>query len=183
MTTATNEALVRLDWERDEADRRILWERYKLLSSEVIDYLKIVIQFTVFFYGITGAIMSFVLSRPDAAYLKVAFLLPAIMGIGSAGAYLFFAFNQKLGNEELERLASKLFGFTSRELRAIEYLNGQTPYISMSPEAQLEEYRQKYGIDGGYIFRTTHPLQVTLGVLGFTNLVIGLFSLALYFYH
>lgn len=180
MNATTDETLMRLEWEKDEADRRILWERYKLLSSEVIEYFKIVIQFTVFFYGITGAIISFILSRPDPTYLKVGFLLPAIVGVGSALAYLYFAINQKFGNEELERLAGKLFGFTNRELKAIEYLNVQEPYISMSIDERLKQYKQNHGIDGGYIFRTIHPLQAALCVLGFANLVIGLLSFGLY---
>ncbi|MBX9877586.1 MAG: hypothetical protein K2Y22_03935 [Candidatus Obscuribacterales bacterium] len=178
MNTVMSDALMRLESEKDEADRQILWERYKLLSSEVVDYLKIVIQFTIFFYGITGAIMSFVLSRPEAADLKIAFLLPAIMGIGSAGAYLYFAYNQIFGNEEFERLAGKLFVYTNRELKYIEHLNKELP-ANMPMADRMRHYKEK-GVDGEYFFRTSHALQVALVVLGILHLVIGVFSLWLW---
>lgn len=84
------EQLERFLWEQDKADRQLLWDRYKLLTTEGVDYLRIVLNFTMFYYGITGAIISFIISRPDPLELKIAFLIPALMGIGSGATYLYF---------------------------------------------------------------------------------------------
>ncbi len=171
----------RFIWEQDETDRNLLWERYKILSSETIDYLRIVINFTIFFYGITGAIISFVLSHENYEALKVAFWMPALMGISSSLAYFYFCLNQKITNEELENLADKLFGYTKREIRISDYLNTQAPYSTMSDDERNKIYKEEYGIDGSYMFRTTHALQATLLVLGLMHIAIGLFSLWLLF--
>ena len=110
--------------------------------------------------------MSFILSREGSPDLLLALFIPGLMGLGSGGAYLYFGVNSNLGNEELERLATKLFGYTGYERRAIEHLNGQELYKSMTEQERVQLYKNEYGIDGNYMYRNQTALQAALFILG-----------------
>lgn len=166
--------------EQDTEDRNLLWERYKLLSSEQIDYIRVILNFSSFYYAIVGAIFSYALSKPDIETLKYSFIVPSALGFASGLGYLFFCWNQHLGNEEMERLATKLFGYTKREERLKAELDNIEPYISLPETERTKRYKEEYGIDGDYMYRTHHALQMALGILGGLNVLVGGFSFWLF---
>lgn len=64
----------------------LLWRQYSLHFDLYKHYLKLTIEFNVFYYAITGAIVSYYLPRSSEPLMEYALLLPFAMSI------LFFVF-------------------------------------------------------------------------------------------
>jgi hypothetical protein len=75
--------------------------------------IETVIKTHVLYYAITGAMLSFYLSRPNQApNLRFALLLPVLMGFMGGALFLTSARTMWRGDDEAEVLARKL-GFTT----------------------------------------------------------------------
>lgn len=134
----------RFEWEQDEADKKLLWERYQLLSKETIDYLCIVLYFSSFYYTTTGAILSFIFSREDYQDLIVALWLPIVFGFLIGLSFISFAINQRHGNEDLERIAKKLFVYTHhKEQREISKIWREPDYARLDDKGRAEYLLKK----------------------------------------
>jgi hypothetical protein len=57
----------------------LLWKQYCLHVDLYKFYLEIAIKVNVFYYAITGGILSFYFSNPKEQFAKYALVLPAIM--------------------------------------------------------------------------------------------------------
>jgi|CXWL01.1.fsa_nt_gi hypothetical protein len=88
---------------RPHADR--LWQQYTLHFDLYKTHLDVVIKVLTFYYGITGAILSYYLAHPaDDPKPRLALLLPLIFSIGLA----VIGFR-----------GSRLVGYTQKELAEI----------------------------------------------------------------
>jgi len=65
-------------------DRELLWRQYNQAVELYKYYLDIVIKLNVFFYAVTGAILSFVVANLKDPNYRLAVLLPLAMSIGLA---------------------------------------------------------------------------------------------------
>lgn len=62
--------------------REILWRQYALHVELFRSYLELLLKFNVFFYGITGAIVSYYLTSPSRPSLRYVLALPFVMSVG-----------------------------------------------------------------------------------------------------
>ena len=72
-------------------DRELLWQQYNQAVELYKYYLDLVIKLNVFFYAVTGAILSFVVAHLSDANFKLAVLLPLTMSLGLAAFSLYGA--------------------------------------------------------------------------------------------
>ena len=87
----------------------LLWERYKHDVELHRTYLDLVIKINVFYYAITGAIISFYfLHVKDEPLLKYSLILPFLMSIGLAIFFWRSAGASQPSQKEIARLAGAL---------------------------------------------------------------------------
>jgi hypothetical protein len=77
--------------------RELAWRQYNLLIDLYKHYTELIVQINIFFYGITGAILTFLFANPNEKSLKYSLLLPIglsllLVGICIYGARLWVPF-------------------------------------------------------------------------------------------
>jgi len=68
-------------------DRELLWHQYQMNVDLYKGYLDLVVKINVFYYDITGAIVSFYFSNASEPLIKWSLLLPLLMSI-ALGVFL-----------------------------------------------------------------------------------------------
>ncbi len=79
----------------------IQWENYKLHVDLYRSYLDLALKLNLFYYAITGAILSFYFSHQTDPLIRYSLILPLVMSIAFAG---FFAYGAKLNNVTREAI-------------------------------------------------------------------------------
>ena len=82
-------------------DKELLWRQYSLNVDLLKHYLKLVVEFNVFFYGITGGVVSYYFAHATEALMHYALVLPFVMSVLFAaffayGAYLMGALRAEI---------------------------------------------------------------------------------------
>ncbi|MEH2045704.1 hypothetical protein [Nostoc sp.] len=89
-------------------DPEMLWKQYILWIDLYKYYLDSAFKANVFFYAITGGILTFYFSNPQKQYIKYALLLPTLM----SGSFLYIAIYGirafKITKNEVKLLANEL---------------------------------------------------------------------------
>jgi hypothetical protein len=62
-----------------ELDRDILMKQYQLMVDTYLKYLDITLKFTLFSYAVTGAILSYYLSKPAEGFMKYGLVFPIVV--------------------------------------------------------------------------------------------------------
>ena len=82
-------------------ENEILWKRYELAVNTYLKYFDVAIRLNLFFYGITGAIVSYYFSKnANGNMIEHALILPIVFGIGFVALCLFA--NSALGVSKKE---------------------------------------------------------------------------------
>lgn len=102
-------------------DREFVWRQYELHVTLYKEYLDLLLKFNVFFYAVTGAIVSYFLSKPDSPFLKYSLGLPVLMGLFFCGFFLYGANRSKISREEVRSLASALGFNVMPEYRVLTF--------------------------------------------------------------
>ena len=74
-------------------DKELLWKQYNLYVELYKHYLELIIKFSVFYYAVTGAILSFYFSKEDVSVIKYSLLFPFFMSLGFG---VFFIYSARL---------------------------------------------------------------------------------------
>jgi hypothetical protein len=69
----------------------LLWRQYSQNVELYKFYMDLVVKFNVFYYAVTGAILSFFFANPDTQEVKYALLLPIIMSVAFAFFFIYGA--------------------------------------------------------------------------------------------
>lgn len=64
-----------------EDGRELLWRQYSMSIDLFKHYLKLVVEFNVFFYAITGGVVSYYFAHSGEPLMRYALLLPFVMSI------------------------------------------------------------------------------------------------------
>src|ERR1022692_4462331 len=72
-------------------DTEILWRQYNLYVDLYKFYMEVVLKLNIFFYAITGGILTFYLAHPGIALIRYALLLPALMSLAFSGVFFYGA--------------------------------------------------------------------------------------------
>jgi len=68
--------------------QELLWRQYQLVMKTYRDYLELLLKINVFYYAVTGAILSYYFIHDTQPQIKFALLLPLLMNL--AFLILFF---------------------------------------------------------------------------------------------
>jgi len=76
-----------------QEDKDILWKQYQMHIDLYKHYLELTLKFNVFFYAVTGGILSFYFATKDpGALIRYSLLFPMIMSAGFGGIFFYAAY-------------------------------------------------------------------------------------------
>ena len=90
------------------ADKEVLLKQYELMVETYTKYLDTTLKFTFFSYAVTGAILSYYLSRPAEGIMRLGLLFPILMNIAFAVSMFVAARWNRVIGEEISRVADLL---------------------------------------------------------------------------
>ena len=90
------------------ADNATLWKQYELLVELYKFYMKLTIKINLFYYGITGAILSFYFTHPNTPVVVYAIGLPILMSVVLAGIFFYGACLMPVLRKDLFALRDRL---------------------------------------------------------------------------
>jgi len=71
-------------------DKQLLWNRYNLHIELYIKYMDMLLKLGLFYYGITGALLSFYFKNGgNGTMLEYSLLLPILFGLGFVSLFIF----------------------------------------------------------------------------------------------
>jgi len=82
-------------------NRDTLWKQYELHVSLYKEYLKLLLEFNVFYYAATGALLSYFFSKPEIPWMKYSLLFPVLMSGAFAGLFIYGATQITVVRDEL----------------------------------------------------------------------------------
>ena len=89
-------------------DNDLLWKEYQLQIETYRFYLDLVIKINIFFYAITGGILSFYFSKENVEQFELALVLPLIMSFLLCAFFLFGGIANKTSQKHVYALAKEL---------------------------------------------------------------------------
>jgi hypothetical protein len=86
------------------------WKQYDMLAATVRSGMELLLKANIFYYAVTGAILSFYFSRPAPVpwALRLALVLPTVMALALAALFLKAALSMRLGERDLRAIADRL---------------------------------------------------------------------------
>ncbi len=98
--------------ENEATDRELLWRQYHSYLELYKYYLELSLKGNVFFYLITGSILTFYFTNPDKLLVKYSLILPIVMSLALGFAFLLRAYLTKGLGKDFIDLSSRL-GFNT----------------------------------------------------------------------
>lgn len=86
----------------------LLWRQYALQVELFKHYLKLAVDFNVFFYGITGAVVSYYLAHASEPYMRFALALPIGMSAFFGAFFVYGTILMKIVRNDIFRLRDEL---------------------------------------------------------------------------
>jgi hypothetical protein len=106
----------------EEREREILWRQYQLHIDLYKFYLDLTVKVVVFYYAVTGGILSFVFTRRDVLIAKWAVALPCILSLALALLFLYGAKLLDVTREDVFHLRDRLGLETAPELAVLQVM-------------------------------------------------------------
>ena len=97
-------------------DKEILWKQYCLYVDLYKFYMDLTVKINLFYYGITGAILSFYFAHPSTPLIKYALTLPILMGLAFCGIFFYGASLMPILHHDLFDIRDKLGLATAPDL-------------------------------------------------------------------
>lgn len=98
-------------------DNQLLFEHYKIHIDLYKHYLELLIKFNLFYYAITGAILSFYFANKTIIYIQFTLSFPLIMSIIFSWFFIYASRKAKYSRQEIIDIARAL------ELKVFPELN------------------------------------------------------------
>jgi hypothetical protein len=92
----------------DPSDREVLWRDYALNADLYKFYMDLMSKANVYYYGITGAIVSFCVSRSSLEYTRWALLLPIIISVFLAFIFAWSSRSAMVMSADTAQLSNRL---------------------------------------------------------------------------
>lgn len=93
---------------QEPSKREILWRQYNQHTDLYKFYLSLALKANIFYYGITGAILSYYLAHTNIGPIKYSLLLPIILSISMGLIFLYGAFLMKFPRKEMFNIRDEL---------------------------------------------------------------------------
>jgi len=89
-------------------DKEILWKQYAQNVDLYKFYLDLVVKMNVFYYGITGAILTYYFGHSSDPLSRFALLLPIIFSLAISAIFLYGSVLLRVARAELFRIRDQL---------------------------------------------------------------------------
>lgn len=90
------------------SDLEVLWRNYALHVDLYKQYLDLTLRFNIFYYAITGAMLSFFFTNQDKGIVKYLLLFPMLMSMFFSLLSFYAASRVNLVSQELKRISTRL---------------------------------------------------------------------------
>jgi hypothetical protein len=100
-------------------DKESLWKQYQLHIDLYKHYLELVVKFNVFYYAVTGAIVSFYFSKTDVPLIKYSLLFPIVLSLGFGGFFIYAASLMSPIRDEIFSIRDELGLYSAPEVRVL----------------------------------------------------------------
>lgn len=100
----------------------LLWHQYKLHIDLYKHYLELVIKFNLFYYAVTGAILSFYFSNPTMPFIGYSLLFPILLSLFFAGFFLYGAKLMNVVRNDILGIRDKLNLYSAPEVKVLAIL-------------------------------------------------------------
>ena len=105
-------------------NNELLWKQYSMWVDLYKFYVDITIKINIFYYAITGAMLSFYFSRIDHSLIKYSLLLPIAMSLALAGLSITGIKLLEISRSEVFSIRDKLGLGSAPEFRILSYILG-----------------------------------------------------------
>ena len=102
--------------------RDILWRQYELQVGLYKFYLDLVVKITVFYYAVSGAILTYYFEHAGNGLIRYALLLPFLFSIAISGLFFYGGSLLRVTREELFSIRDKLGLETAPEVQVLVVL-------------------------------------------------------------
>ena len=99
-----------------------LWKQYEIKVDLYKHYLKLTIEINVFYYAITGALLSYYLAHRTDPAVRFALVLPMLMSILFALLFIYGAILNRLSRAEIFRVRNDLGLSVAPDLAVLGWL-------------------------------------------------------------
>jgi hypothetical protein len=96
--------------------KELLWRQYALHVDLYKFYMNVVIKINIFYYAITGGLLSYYFSNQDNPLLKWSLILPIIMSFALSFIFLYGSGLIKITRQELFNIRDRLNLETAPEI-------------------------------------------------------------------
>jgi amino acid transporter len=103
-------------------NRELLWKQYELNVDLYKSYLDLAIKMNIFYYAITGAILSFYFAHPDENLVKWSLALPLIMSIVLGVFFVICAWLARVPRNETFKIREALGLMAAPEIGVLIFL-------------------------------------------------------------
>lgn len=94
--------------EESPTDRELWWRQYNAWVDLYKYHLDLILKANAFFYFIAGGILTFYFAHPELPIIKWSLLLPALMSVALARAFIYGAWLVNRQSTDFDALAKKL---------------------------------------------------------------------------
>jgi len=99
--------------------KEILWRQYSQHTELYKFYLSLIIKVNIFFYGITGAILSYYFTHINQGYICLSLILPILLSFIFAFIFIYGAILMKYPREEMFKIRDKLKLYTAPDFNVL----------------------------------------------------------------
>jgi Flp pilus assembly pilin Flp len=90
-------------------ERQLLWNRYNMNVDLYKHYMDLIIKINMFYYGITGALISYYFTNEsNGTVVEYSLLLPIIMSVALIALCIFAIITLKVSKSDISCLTSEL---------------------------------------------------------------------------
>ena len=100
-------------------NRELLWKQYQLNIDLYRSYLELVLKVNLFYYAITGAIVSFYFAHASDPLVRFSLLLPLVMSVAFAGFFIYGAILSRHTRTEIFNIRDALGLQTAPEVQVL----------------------------------------------------------------
>lgn len=100
----------------------LLWKQYQMYIDLYKHYLDLIIKFNIFYYVVTGGIISFYFSKLEIPLIKYSLLFPLLMSVGFSIIFIYGASMMGVIREDIFNIRDELGLETAPELNVLTFV-------------------------------------------------------------
>ena len=104
------------------SERELLWRQYNLHVDLYKFYLDIALKLNVFFYVITGGILTFYFANSNERLIRYSLLLPIILSVAFGGVFIYGSILMSVIRTDIFQIRDKLNLDVAPDVRVLSVL-------------------------------------------------------------